>query len=112
MLNGNYLIGVMQGFESKPWATDPTKFNHKLFIVNQFEDRFGNIQSNYDALNINPEDVQRVQQIANSMNGKQVIVPVIYQAKKGGKDGAWLDSRLPKGGLIAELQEFLDSMAA
>ena len=110
--NGRYYVGTIQNFESVPWTTDPTKFNHRLVMINQYDDRYGNSQTQYENFNVHPEDIQRIQTLANSAKGEQVIFAMGAQAKKGGKNGAWLDQYIVKGTPVYKLEEFLDSIAA
>jgi hypothetical protein len=105
--NGFQAVGIMHGFQSEPWRNDPTKFNHRILLANPFLDSNGFNQTEVISIDIAHDDVRRVQQLANELKGKQVILPCRCDAKKGGKSGAWLSRFLPKGSMILELSQLL-----
>lgn len=98
--NGFQAVGIMHGFVSEPWINDPNKFNHRLILANPFEDRNGFQQTEVMTVDVSYDDVQRVQQLANQLKGKKVILPCRCEARKGGKTGAWLSRFMPKGSAI------------
>lgn len=98
--NGFQAIGIMNGFQSIPWKNDPSKFNHRLLLANPYLDGNGFNQTEVISVDVSHEDVQRVQRLADELKGKQVILPCRCEAKKGGKNGAWLSKFLPKGSNI------------
>ncbi|MFT5298158.1 MAG: hypothetical protein ACI9YH_004205 [Colwellia sp.] len=103
--NGFQAVGIMHGFQSDPWRNDPSKFNHRILLANPFLDGNGFQQTEVMSIDIAHDDVHRVQQLANELKGKRVILPCRCDAKKGGKNGAWLSRFLPKGSNIMALQE-------
>lgn len=103
--NGFQAVGVMHGFMSEPWSTDNTKFNHKIVLSNPFLDGNGFQQTEVMNIDVAHDDVHRVQQLANSLKGKQVIIPCTCNARKGGKNGAWLSRFMPKGSPIQALPD-------
>lgn len=105
--NGFQAVGIMHGFQSEPWRNEPTKFNHRILLANPFLDSNGFQQTEVMSIDISHDDVQRVQQLANELKGKQVILPCRCDAKKGGKSGVWLSRFLPKGSNIMELTDLI-----
>lgn len=105
--NGFQIVGMMHGFKSEPWRNDPTKFNHRILLANPFLDGNGFQQTEVLTVDVAHDDVERVQQLASQLKGKQVILPCRCDAKKGGKSGAWLSRFLPKGSRIIPLAEVL-----
>lgn len=105
--NGFQAVGIMHGFVSEPWANDNTKFNHKVILANPFLDGNGFQQTEVMSIDVAHDDIQRVQQLAESLKGKQVIMPCVCSARKGGKTGAWLSRFMPKGSPIKALSELL-----
>ena len=105
--NGFQVVGVMHGFVSEPWTNDHTKFNHKIILSNPFLDSNGFQQTEVMNIDVAHDDVHRVQKLANELKGKQVILPCICNARKGGKHGAWLSRFLPKGSLIQSINGLL-----
>lgn len=103
--NGFQAVGMMHGFVSEPWTNDNTKFNHKVILSNPFLDGNGFQQTEVMSIDISHDDVQRVQQLANELKGKQVIIPCNCNARKGGKTGAWLSRFMPKGSSIQALPD-------
>lgn len=103
--NGFQAVGMMHGFVSEPWSTDNTKFNHKVILSNPFLDGNGFQQTEVMSIDVAHDDVQRVQQLANELKGKQVILPCNCNARKGGKNGAWLSRFMPKGSAIQALPD-------
>lgn len=103
--NGFQAVGVMHSFVSEPWSSDNTKFNHKIILSNPFLDTNGFQQTEVMTIDISHDDVKRVQQLATELKGKQVITPCICNARKGGKNGAWLSRFMPKGSIIQALPD-------
>lgn len=103
--NGFQAVGIMHGFVSEPWSNDNTKFNHKIILANPFLDGNGFQQTEVMSIDIAHDDVQRVQKLANELKGKQVIIPCSCNARKGGKNGAWLSRFMPKNSIIQALPE-------
>ena len=101
MENGIYVIGEFNQVVSEPWSTDNTKFNHRLVLNSPYKDQWGNEQVEVITIDINPEDLPVIQRQASTLAGRQVMVPTIFQARKGGRTGAWLSRRMPKGSKIA-----------
>jgi hypothetical protein len=109
--NGFQAVGIMHGFQSEPWRNDATKFNHKILLANPYFDGNGFQQTEVISIDVAHDDVQRVQKIANELQGKQVILPCRCDAKKGGKSGAWLSRFLPKGSQIVALTDLLKRLS-
>lgn len=106
ILDGQYIVGVFQDFESLPWKNDPSKFNHRLAISRNFEDRFGNIQNSYVFVNVAQDDVMRLNELKNKLKGKRVMAQVIFDMKSDlqrQKPYAFMDIRLPKGMDVVEV---------
>ena len=80
-------------------------YNHTILLSNQFLDGNGFQQTEVMSIDVGHDDVTRVQQLANDLKGKQVILPCRCDAKKGGKSGAWLSRFLPKGSSIQALPD-------
>lgn len=97
MNNGFFVLGDFHSVISEPWSNDQSKFNHRLIINNPYLDQFGNQQTEVIRIDISPEDLQVIQSQAPRIQGKQVMVPVICQARQGGRNGTWLSVRMPKG---------------
>lgn len=95
----------MHTFVSEPWSNDKTKFNHKIILSNPFLDSNGFQQTEVMSIDIAHDDVHRVQQLSSELKGKQVILPCIFNARKGGKNGAWLSRFMPKGSIIQALPD-------
>lgn len=100
MNNGTFVVGIFNQVSSEPWSTDNTKFNHRLVLNNPYRDNWGNEQVEVITVDLNPEDLPIVQKQASILVGKQVMIPVVCQARAGGKSGAWLSRRMPKGSKI------------
>jgi hypothetical protein len=97
MNNGFFVCGVFHSVISEPWASDPSKFNHRLVINNPYLDQYGNQQTEVVRIDINPDDLTVLQAQSPRITGKQVLVPVVCAARSGGRSGAWLSVRMPKG---------------
>lgn len=102
--NGLYVVGVVQGFVSEPWRNDKTKFNHRLVIRRDYQDRYGNPAQDYENIDVMNDDVQRIQAFAAENKDKRVMCPVNKQARQGGKNGAWMSTYLPSGLPIQVIQ--------
>lgn len=97
MNNGFFVTGIFHSVLSEAWTNDPSKFNHRIILNNPYQDQFGNPQTEVIRIDISQEDLPILQAQSSRIAGKQVIVPVICMARAGGKTGAWLSVRMPKG---------------
>ena len=100
MNNGTFVVGEFNQVKSEPWSTDQTKFNHRLVLNNPYDDSYGNKQVEVITVDISPDDLSVIQRQSSALVGKQVLVPVVCQARPGGRTGAWLSRRMPKGSKI------------
>jgi hypothetical protein len=97
MKAGTYVVGVVKGFSSQPWTKDPTKFNHRLgLVVGGYQDEWGVDHESIQTVDIQAADVERVKKFAADHLGRAVIVPAVYRARPGGRDGAWISCFMPK----------------
>jgi len=104
MKSGVYLYGRCVGFQSEPWSnpqTGASGTNFTLGIARDYQDNWGNQQTDVTRVSVSQDDVARVQELANKFKDKPVEVQIVQLARKGGKNGAWLSTFLPKGGLLA-----------
>ena len=100
MQNGTFVIGEFNQVKSEPWSTDATKFNHRIVLNNPYQDQYGNGQVEVITIDVSPEDLPIIQKQSSAIVGKQVMIPVVCQARAGGRNGAWLSRRMPKGSKI------------
>lgn len=106
MENGVYIIGVIKGFKSTPWAKDGTKFNHQLGLVTgTYTDEWNNVHENVVKVEIQAVDLERVKNQVQGKEGKTVSVPVVGRARAGGRTGAWLSYFMPQGAEIVFLNQ-------
>lgn len=96
---GNYAIGVFTEFESTAWKNDPSKFNHHIIISQEYQDRYGNPQTEVLRIEVMQDDVQAIGSQVTQLRGKQVVCPVRHDMKKFG-DRSWMAVTLPRQGLI------------
>jgi len=97
MKAGTYVTGIIKGFKSTPWKNDPTKFNHKLgLVVGSYQDEWGTDHEQLQAVDIQAADVERVRKLAADHQGTLAIVPAVFRARPGGRDGAWLSVFMPQ----------------
>jgi hypothetical protein len=107
---GTYVCAHLQGFETIPWANDPTKFNNRLVLFTEYEDRYGAKSRNYINVDVQQQDIQRIQQQASKHQGQLVVIPAIYQFKSGespktGKSYAFQTILLPKDSEITPVTQ-------
>ena len=103
-IGARLFYGTAECTPPQTWSNDPTKFNHRLHLVSQYNDNYGYVQTQHINIDVNAEDLTRVQEFCNINNGSQVIVQVNNTARKGGKSGAWLSQYMPKDAEIIVLQ--------
>lgn len=104
MGSGVYLVGEFLGYEEVPWSTDSTKFNRRIGIkTGEYEAGFGRIESNVQTIDIQSSDVQYIKDSLSSLKLKKVLVPVVFRARAGGKNGAFLGCFMPKNAKIQEV---------
>lgn len=100
MNNGIFIQGEFLQLKSEPWKKDPTKFNHRLILINTFEDQDGCPQTDKFMVDITPEDLPILQQQAPRITGKSVIVPVVVSARAYGGREPFISYYMPKGSKI------------
>lgn len=102
MKAGNYVVGVLKGFSSVPWKTDPSKFNHRLGVcIGSYQDEWGQDHETIQTIDIQAADIERIKKFAADHSGRVVIVPAVFRARPGGRDGAWMSCFMPKDQEIA-----------
>lgn len=106
-LKGSFLIGTFVGYSETPWTTDNTKLNRRIGIqTGVFTDQFGQEQTTTESVDIQLSDAERIKNIADDLKGKEVVIPVVYRARKGGRNGAFLSCFMPQGAQLSLLQNF------
>lgn len=106
MQPGIYIIGIIKGFKSTPWAKDPSKYNHQLGLVTgTYTDEWDNVHENVVKIDIQAVDLERVRSQVQGKEGKTISVPVIGRARAGGKTGAWLSYFMPQNAEIIFLTQ-------
>lgn len=104
---GTYIIGEFVGYIEKPWPTDATKLNRRIRLVTgRYLDDFGQEQLQTQEVDIQLEDVGTIKHLEADLKGKQVVIPAVFRARKGGRDGAFLSCFMPKGATISFLHNF------
>lgn len=96
MNNGIFVQGEFLQLKSEPWKKDPTKFNHRLILVDTFQDQDDCPQTNKYMIDVTPEDLPIIQQQAPRLVGKVVIVPVVASARAYGGREPFISYRMPK----------------
>ena len=95
---GTYLFGLCVGTSSDTWQSNgKSGINFRLGISRQVIGQFGETQDVIDAIDINKDDFERVSQQAKVLKGKPVYIQVIVSAQAGGRSGAFVKLRAPKG---------------
>src|SRR3569832_1935021 len=95
---GLFFFGICVGFLSEEWHCNvKSGMNYRLGISRQIIGQFGETQDVVDAIDINKDDFERVSQQAKMLKGKPVYIQVIASSHAGGRSGAFLKLRAPKG---------------
>ncbi len=110
-LRGTFVAATMSGFVSQPWVNNPEKFNHRIILANPYVDNNGFNQTEVITIDVSHDDIQRVQQLCTQLRDKQVIVFCSFQARQGGKSGAWLSRFMPRGSEILLTSDLLKKVA-
>jgi hypothetical protein len=109
MINqGTYEIGLIQSFESTPWSSDSSKFNHHIVLLKQRTDRYGNLATSYQRINVSQKAVTEINSYCNANIGQLVMVPIVVNLKKGeGKTGfyAFNDVYMPSDARIINITD-------
>lgn len=109
LVNGQYAVGIMQGFITTPWKNDPQRFNNEIVLYREYEDRYGNISRDYTNIKVGNDDIPRARELGNKLKGKRCIVACVNNVKSGiskdKKPYAFLDTYLPRDGNITELPQ-------
>lgn len=103
--SGTFIYGRLVGYTESAWASNGRSgLNRRLGIVaRSYTDSFGQVQENTTIVDVSEAMVPYVKECVAKFTGKPVAIQVVYQAKKGGAQGAFLSVYLPKDSLI-ELQ--------
>ncbi len=102
MKNGIYVKGRIKGYQETPWTgAQSSGVNRQLGLVaREYQDRWGDTQESVITVDIPQERVDEVRAIAEKHQLKDVLIEVVFAARKGGRDGAWLACFMPKEGEI------------
>ncbi len=104
LLSGTYVVGHFLGYEEKAWANDATKYNRRIGIkTSEYETSFGQVGSNVQLVDIQSQDVDYIKNSINDLDGKLVKVPVVFRARAGGRNGAFLSCFMPKDARISPI---------
>jgi len=103
---GLFFIGLLEGYASKPWRSDPNKFNHKIGVSRQTTDDYGQVKTETQDIEVYGDQptLQKIQDFANKNVGKLVRVPV-FAAAMNGQSGAWLKYTIRKDSPIECLEK-------
>lgn len=104
--DGNYVVGVLGAVNSRPWANDPSKFNHEIVISRPYNDGYGNPQTDVTTISIGSNDLAAVQAQVGRYQGQRVVCPCVVRLKKGETQKgpyAFIDRFFPSGGAILPL---------
>jgi len=93
---GLYLFGRVMGFSERPWHSDPSKLNYELGIGRDYQNEWGDASTDVTRVTVPADRVPEIKALAEKFKGKYVSVRVIVNARKGGRDGAFLSFFLPK----------------
>lgn len=97
MKNGQYIQGEFLLLKSEPWKNDSTRFNHRLIIVNTYQDNDGCTQTEKFQIDVLPDDLPILQAQAPRITGKTVLCPVRVSAKQFGSRDPYVSYLLPPG---------------
>jgi hypothetical protein len=101
-MKGSFIAGRLIGYNESPWSSNGRSgVNRRLGIVaRSYTDTFGQTQEETTTVDIPEQMVPYVQSIVDKNIGKEIIIPCIFQAKKGGLQGAFLSIYMPKDSVI------------
>ena len=100
MNNGLNVVGTFLQLKSEPWKKDPSRFNHRMVITNEYQDQDGCPQTDKYLIEVLDQDLPLIQQQAPRIQGKQVIVPVVANARQFGTGSPFISMFMPKGARI------------
>ncbi|MEJ1339151.1 MAG: hypothetical protein RPT95_13600 [Candidatus Sedimenticola sp. (ex Thyasira tokunagai)] len=98
-MQGTYLFGIFKGYTESDWASGGKSGVNRRFGIQtgKFEGQWGDTQEQIQSVDVYDDTVAAA--LANrapELVGKSVRVRVVFKAKKGGKEGAWLSCFLPR----------------
>ena len=104
MAKGEFVIGTLVGYSETPWSSDSSRFNRRVRVcTGAYIDGFGQEHPNNVDIDVQFEAAQKIKQQCDNYQGKEVMVPFVPMARKGGRDGAWLARFMPKDSDILPL---------
>lgn len=105
-MQGTYIIGKLKGYSETEWSSKgKSGKNYRVgIVVRTYKDQFGEDQESVQLVDISAESATRIAVACESLKGKTVQIPVVFKARVGGRDGAWLSCFMPKDGEIKALK--------
>ncbi len=97
MNNGSYIVGTLSGTDTNDWTDrdGQVRQNHYLILAATYQDRFGNPQTEVNRVEFAHTRLAEINKSIGEMAGEKVLVPVRVEARKGGRNGAFITYFLP-----------------
>lgn len=102
MARGTFIFGRLVGYSESAWASNGKQgVNRRLGVISRsYQDEFGQQVEETTSIDISQAMVPYVKEQVEKFSGKEISVQVVFQAQKGGKEGAFLKAFMPKESLI------------
>jgi len=106
---GTYIVGTVKGYSEQPWEnkqSGKSGMNRRLGIAtNTYEDEWGEKHQDIQNIDVQQDSVAHIAAQAEKLKGKKVMIAVVWRAKTGGRNGAWLSCFLPKDADLIALKQ-------
>ena len=94
--SGVLICATMVGVESKPWKSDPNKFNHAMIVTKEFKDQHGLINNEKFQVEIPQERLIELRKLAEESTGKRFIFPVVISVQSKNVANPFVKYRITK----------------
>jgi len=94
--SGFYVCGQVVGFAERPWQSDPSKVNYEIGIGRPYTNDFGQPDVDVTRVQVPADRAAELRAVVEKLRGKFVSVRVVVNARKGGRDGAFLSVYMPR----------------
>lgn len=96
---GTYLVGRVVGIKERTYTdkTNQLRTAYSLGLaVGGYEDQWGQVSEQVQGVDLSTDVVGAVQKMLPDIRDKVVQVKVVFRARKGGRDGAFLTCFMPQ----------------
>ncbi len=106
MNKGVYIVGTLKGYSESEWGEENGKHgvNRRIGVtIREYQNDWGETEEVVQTIDVSEEKSRVVKEQVERMKGKLIQVAVVFKARVGGRNGAWLACFMPKESIILEV---------